>query len=77
MPWNHGIKQGGHHHSISGRSPEFTLQPPVRLHFSNSTGGVLNCAGTSGAATPGVVTWTTGDGRPVQPVSRLIVHKIP
>ena len=59
-------------------TPVFLLEPPTKYHFSNNTGGVLNCAGTSGGSgrhgTPVEVSWTTNDHRPVHPVITLDLY---
>ena len=58
-----------------GSAPVFLLEPPTKYYFSNSTGGILNCAGTTGGVGGHVstveVSWTTSDQRPVHSVSTV------
>ena len=60
-----------------GSTPVFLLEPPTKYHFSNNTGGVLDCAGTSGNHGSSLeVSWTTSDYRPVHPVSIFLYNII-
>ena len=47
--------------------PKFTSEPPLKVHFSNTTGTVLDCVAIGGSSRP-IITWITQDGRPVNQV---------
>ena len=47
--------------------PIFTEEPVANLHFSNNSGGVLNCA-AAGTDPPPSISWLTTDGRQVHQV---------
>ncbi|XP_050729970.1 cell adhesion molecule Dscam2-like isoform X1 [Eriocheir sinensis] len=51
------------------QGPSFTVEPPRHLHFTNSSGAVLDCV-AEGVPAP-TLTWTTKDGRQVEQVEGL------
>lgn len=51
------------------RGPRFTLEPPTKADFSNSSGTAIPCA-ADGRPQP-VITWMKNDGQPVLDVLGL------
>ncbi|GBM58822.1 Down syndrome cell adhesion molecule-like protein Dscam2, partial [Araneus ventricosus] len=50
--------------------PRFTIEPPGKVQFYNSTGAVVTCA-ASGVPLP-TMSWIRQDGTPVQEVPELL-----
>ncbi|XP_065214717.1 cell adhesion molecule Dscam1 isoform X2 [Planococcus citri] len=51
------------------KGPQFTREPPTRLHFSNDTGAKIDCIATG--TPPALVEWILGDGRIADTVPNL------
>ncbi|GIY60673.1 down syndrome cell adhesion molecule-like protein Dscam2 [Caerostris darwini] len=53
----------------SYRGPNFSIEPPNRVEFSNSSGTVIPCS-AHGSPHP-LITWVKGDGEVLQDLSGL------
>ncbi|KAK8383761.1 hypothetical protein O3P69_015897 [Scylla paramamosain] len=62
------VKEGGAAGRVT-QGPTFTIEPPRHLHFTNSSGAVVDCM-AEGVPAPALF-WTTGDGRRVEQVEGL------
>ncbi|XKL59016.1 hypothetical protein PGB90_000032 [Kerria lacca] len=54
---------------FDAKGPQFTREPPTKLHFSNDTGGKIDCAAT-GIPSP-LIEWIVGDGRIADTIPNL------
>ncbi|KAK3921049.1 Down syndrome cell adhesion molecule-like protein Dscam2 [Frankliniella fusca] len=62
-------KDGGCLGALEGHGPLVEVEPASRVHFSNSSGGRLDCRG--GGSPPPAVQWTLSDGGAAPTVSGL------
>ncbi|XP_064086148.1 cell adhesion molecule Dscam2-like [Macrobrachium nipponense] len=61
---------GGRGGAVRGEGPRLTVTPPLYVVFSSGSGVVLGCLAEG--SPPPVVTWVTGEGRPLSAQSPYI-----